>query len=119
MSEAKIDIDFLLHTPGTAVYCATREEARQFLGYMKKHYPDWCKNWDEDETRFNSRQDGICYTFYWNNDGEWRKETLMHDGVSNTRDMDYNVVHLCELVMDTKELTESDQPVDALFGVVV
>lgn len=119
MSEAKIDIDFLLHTPGTAVYCATNEEARQFLSYMKKHYPDWCEGWNEDETLFNNRKDGICYTFYWNNDGEWRKDALMHNSISIARDMGYNVVHLCELIMDTKELSESDQSVEALFGVVV
>ena len=119
MSEAKIDIDFLLHTPGTAVYCATNEEARQFLSYMKKHYPDWCEGWNEDETLFNNRKDGICYTFYRNNDGEWRKEALIHGGVSSARGRDYNFVHLCELVMDKKELSESDQPVEALFGVVV
>ena len=119
MNEAKIDIDFLLHTPGTSVYCETEEEARQFIGYMKKHYPNWCESWSEDETLFNNRKDGICYTFYWNYDGEWRRDELMHDSISVARDMGYNVFHLCELIMDTKELTESDQPVDALFGVVV
>ena len=38
MSEVKIDVEFLLNTPGTALHCANEEEARQFLHYLKDNY---------------------------------------------------------------------------------
>ena len=116
MSEVKIDIEFLLNNPGTAVQCATEEEAQQFLSYMKKHYPDLCKNWDEDETRFNHYPDGVGYTFYWlDGNGDWRKDPLMYGGISSLHDEHYTVLSLWE-IMDSKELEESDQSIDILFG---
>lgn len=111
----KIDIEFLLNTPGTAVHCATEEEAKQFLSYMKKHYSEWCENWGEDETRIGSCSgDGIGYTFYWQDGREWRKDPLMFGSIRYIIEDGYDVRELWELV-ETKELSESDQPVESLF----
>lgn len=117
MSEVKIDVEFLLNTPGTALHCANEEEARQFLHYLKDNYPEWCEEWEENETRINSCYgDGIGYTFYWQNDnGEWIKDILMFGDISAIRDDGYDVLELWEL-MSTKELEESDKPIDILFG---
>ena len=103
----KIDIEFLLNTPGTAVHCATEEEAKQFLSYMKKHYSEWCENWEEDETRIGSCSgDGIGYTFYWNDGSHWRKDTLMFGSIESIRGDNYTVVDLCELMEEEKELLQ-------------
>ena len=117
MTELMLDIEILLNTPGTAVHCATEEEAKQFLSYMKKHYSEWCENWEEDETRFHLRNgDGIGYTFYWQSgNGEWIKDHLMFGGIRSIIEDGYHVLELYEL-METKELSESDQPIDILFG---
>lgn len=116
MTEVKIDIEFLLNTPGTAVRCATEEDARLFLGYVKKHYPNWCENWDADNTMFNeSSGDGIGYTFYWKPGSAWKKDTLMFGSVRSIIDDRYDIRELWEL-MESKEMVESDQPVESLFG---
>ena len=117
MSEMKIDIEFLLNTPGTAVKCATEEEAKQFLSYMKKHHPKRCENWEEDETRFSHcDSSGIGYTFYWKDGNrEWRKDHLMFGNARSIYEDGYDVLELWEL-METKELEESDQPIESILG---
>lgn len=117
MSDVKIDVEFMLNTPGTALHCANEEEAKQFLHYLKSSHPELCKDWEESETRINSCYgDGIGYTFCWKNgNGEWIKDTLMFGSISDIRDDGYDVLELWEL-MSIKELEESDQPIDILFG---
>lgn len=117
MTELKLDIEFLLNTPGTAVHCATEEEAKQFLSYMKKHYPKWCENWEDGETRIsNCGGDEIGYTFYWQDgEREWIKDPLMFGSIRSIREDGYDVIEFYEL-LEAKELAESDQPVESLFG---
>lgn len=116
MTDIKINVEYLLNNKATAVHCATEDEARLFMSYLKAHYPNQCARWDVDETRFDECENGIGYTFYWNDGSHWRKDTLMFGSIESIRGDNYTVVDLCELMEEEKELAESDQPVESLFG---
>lgn len=117
MNEFEIDVEFLLNTPGSAVCCVTEDEARQFISYLKAHYPKWCENWTTMETRMNScESEGIGYTFYWDRGrGDWVKDSLMFGDISAILRDGYVVRDFDELVT-TEEIQEGDQPIAALFG---
>lgn len=117
MSEAIIDVEYLLNNPGSAVRCETIDEAKHFIAYMKEHYPDLCESWHTDETRFDHGNDeGIGYTFYWmDSNDNWLRDSLMYGSILSLRIDDYTIIDFWEL-MNTNELNESDKPIESLFG---
>lgn len=109
-----IDVEYLLNTPGSAVFCSTEEEAKQFLSYMKEHYPDKCEYWGNGETRF--RTGGIGYTFYWiAGTRDWRFDNLMFGNISELLNDNYTVLNFYEL-LESKDLEESEMSICSLFG---
>lgn len=109
-----IDVEYLLNTPGSAIFCSTKEEAKQFLSYMKEYYPDKCQQWEDGETRFSSG--GIGYTFYWmDRPDNWRLDNLMFGKISELLHGNYTVLNFYELV-EAKDLEESEMSIDSLFG---
>lgn len=114
MSEVEIDVEYLLNNPGSAVRCETIDEAKRFISYMKEHYPDLCENWHTNEPRFRNDR-GVGYTFYWRDgNDDWRRSLLMYGSIRDLRMDDYTIIGFWEL--STKELEESDQPIDIIFG---
>ena len=116
MSES-IDVEYLLNTPGSAVLCSTEEEARQLIKYMKDHYPDKCQHWEIDDTKFDryGQDGGLGYTFYWTCDGDWRVDNLMFGRMKELLKDGYAALNFYEL-LETKDIEESEQTIESLFG---
>ena len=112
-----IDIEYLLNTPGSAIFCSTEEESKQFLSYMKEHCPEKCEYWEDGETRFVAG--GIGYTFYWTaGTKDWRSDNLMFGNISELLYDNYTVLNFNELA-EVKDIEESEQAIESLFGGVV
>lgn len=116
MADIKLCIEYLIRNAGTAVYCTTEDEAKDFILYVKEHYSSLCRSWDVYETHFDEYANGVGYTFYWKDDLRWNKGHLMYGRIESIRDGGYEVIDFSEFMSLGTELSESDQPIDSLFG---
>ena len=108
-----LNVELLLDHPGSAVICVTEEEAKQFIKYVQKNYPDKCSYWKRGETFFKTG--GVAYTFYWKDrNGMWCVDNLMHSNISFVMNDGYAILNFHELTNEC-EINESDISLDMLF----
>lgn len=108
-----LNVELLLDNPGSAVICNTKEEATQFLKYVKDEYPDRCRDWDPKKPFFH--KDGVAYTFYWKDrNGMWNIDNLMHSSTAFVLSDGYTILNFHDLTNEC-EINESDISLDMLF----
>lgn len=102
-------------TEGYAVHCATKEEAEEFIGWVRALYPGMIETWPPGEINYNPYESETIYTFDRERDGEWRKEKLLYGSVQEAKGMRYKIIEFSD-IYSPAELEESDMPLDMLFA---
>lgn len=110
MNEIELDVSPLL-APNKkfAVQVHTKEDAIAFLSFMMQNYPQKMVNWRLDNHHFG-HYSTTCYAPWLNVDDSRMK----YCNVEFYVDHGYEVVQFEDLVY--REITESDEPLDFLFG---
>ena len=114
----QIDLSRMLEHPICAVYVATQEQANAIIHNARTQFPERITDsWDANGNYWSDYGEETAYTLFFEDEDE--PTTMSYGDVPWFNAEGYVVIEYEELLAETIEIAEGDQPIGLLLGGVV